>query len=71
MFQAYSEPVSLGVVGARSVCIVDELGTVVKICGLGTLLEDILLGVVVEIVGSQIHLVIAEVPGSVDTAHPG
>ena len=71
MLETDAYPVSLGIVGAQSVRAVNQLGTVVKKGRLGTLLHNVLLSVVVQIVGSEVHLVAEKIPGSVDSSHPG
>ena len=62
---------SLGVVRTQSVGVVNKLGTVVEIGRLRTPLHNVFLSVVVQIVGSEVHLVAEKIPGSVDSSHPG
>ena len=70
MFQTYSEPVTLreGVVG--SFLIIKQTASVIKICDLRTLLFHELVGAVVKVVSSKVHISIKQSEGSVQTSHP-
>ena len=50
---------------------VDEVVVVVHVSCLGALLDHILVGVVVEIVGAEVHIAVKQGPGTVDTGHIG
>ena len=77
MLETDAYPVSLGVCRAQwgyavpSWGDVYQLGTVVEIGRLRTPLHNVFLSVVVQIVGSEVHLVAEKIPGSVDSSHPG
>ena len=51
--------------------VVDQACAVFKICNLRTFFQHVSDGSVVEVVASELHLVIQEGEGSVETSHPG
>ena len=71
MLQTGTETMSVGLVQAESVIVVNEAGTVIQERGLFALFLDIILRAVIQVVGPERHLVLEQIPGTVRAAHPG
>ena len=75
MLQAHAETVAVGIrpveTGLRQAVPVEQVRTVLKVGPLEALLLHHAAGVAVGVIGPELHLVVEEVPGAVQTAHPG
>ena len=71
MLQTGTETMSVSLVQTESVIIVNEAGTIIQERGLFTPFLDIVFRAVIQVVGTERHLVLEKVPGTVCAAHPG
>ena len=70
MFQAHSETMALSKGRIITFLIVQKTAAVLHVCNLSGILLNILIGTVVEVVASQVHISVKQIEGTVHSSHP-